>query len=95
MAAIVLALAVLAFVYGPGLSAQADAGTGFGARIACSCHFVEGRPIGQCRDDFEDGMGLVRLSADDEARTVTASVPLLSSTTMQYREGWGCLKPQD
>ncbi|ARU17052.1 hypothetical protein A9D14_13860 [Croceicoccus marinus] len=76
---------------GPGLAEQAQAGTDFGARIACSCHFVEGRPIDQCRADFEPGMTMVRLSVEEETQAVTASVPMLASTRATYREGWGCL----
>lgn len=76
---------------GPGIAEQAQAGTDFGARIACSCHFVEGRPIDECRADFEPGMTMVRFSADEEAQAVTASVPMLASTRATYREDWGCL----
>ena len=80
-----------AFVWGPGMAEQAQAGTDFGARIACSCHYVEGRDIDQCRADFEPGMGMVRLSLDEDAQTVTAAVPMLASTRARYREGWGCV----
>jgi hypothetical protein len=36
-------------------------------------------------------MSLVRLSEDDRAKSVTASVPLLASETATYREGFGCV----
>ncbi|MDR7102226.1 hypothetical protein [Croceicoccus sp. BE223] len=84
-------LAVSLFWAWEPLTMQARAGTAFGARVGCSCHFVGGRAVGDCQKDFVDGMGLVSLSADDEAKTVTASVPLLSSTTATWREGWGCV----
>ncbi|HEX2792914.1 MAG TPA: hypothetical protein VHN58_00650 [Croceicoccus sp.] len=78
------------------LTMQAAAGTAFGARVGCSCHFVGGRATGDCEKDFVDGMALVSLSADDDAKTVTASVPLIASTTATYRDGWGCvLEPYD
>ncbi|RVQ67867.1 hypothetical protein EKN06_07035 [Croceicoccus ponticola] len=78
------------------LTMQAEAGTAFGARVGCSCRYVAGREIGDCEKDFVDGMGAVSLSADDDAKSVTASVPLLSSTTATWREGWGCvLEPYD
>ena len=86
-----LALGWGAVTRGQGIVEQAQAGTDFGARIACSCHFVEGRPIDQCRADFEPGMTLVRLSVEEEAQAVTASVPMLASTRATFREGWGCL----
>lgn len=92
-APVVLAGALLAagVTYGPGLAEEAQAGTDFGARIACSCHFVEGRPIDQCRTDFEPGMTMVRLSLDEEDSAVVASVPMLASTRASYRKEWGCV----
>ncbi|GGD35229.1 hypothetical protein [Croceicoccus pelagius] len=73
------------------LTAQAEAGTAYGARVACSCRYVGGRELGDCEKDFLDGMGMVSLSEDDVDRSVTASVPLIASTTATYREGWGCV----
>ncbi|WP_230292250.1 hypothetical protein [Croceicoccus sp. Ery5] len=92
--AVLTGFAAAAFVWGPGMAAEARAGTDFGARIACSCHYVAGRPIDQCRADFEPGMTMVRLSVDEEAQEVTASVPMLASTRARYREGWGCVLEQ-
>ena len=66
-------------------------GAAFGARTACSCRYVAGRPIGDCEKDFEPGMELVFLSDDPETKSVTARVPLLASATARYREGYGCL----
>ncbi len=73
------------------ISAQARLGTAYGARVACSCKYVGGRAIEDCDQDFEPGMGLVSLSLDEDARAVTASVPLVASATARYKEGWGCL----
>ena len=92
---LLLALAVLAvglgWYYHGEVMARAVAGTSYGARIGCSCRFVGGRSLADCRKDFEPGMGLVRLSEDDNAKSVTASVPLLASQTATYREGFGCV----
>lgn len=88
--ALFTALAVLAWFWGP-LSAQARAGAAYGARIGCSCHFVGGRPLDQCRDDFMPGMSLVMLSQDDEEKSVTARVFPIASETVFYRKGEGCL----
>lgn len=66
-------------------------GAAFGARTACSCRYVAGRGLADCEKDFEPGMALVFLSDDPESRSVTARVPLLASSTAQYREGFGCL----
>lgn len=63
----------------------------FGARTACSCRYVAGREIGDCEKDFEPGMELVFLSDDPDNKAVTARVPLLSSATAQYRDGFGCV----
>jgi hypothetical protein len=66
-------------------------GRAYGARIGCSCHFVGGRPLDQCRDDFMPGMSLVMLSQDDEEKSVTARVFPIASETVFYRKGEGCL----
>ena len=73
------------------LNSYAVTGASYGARIACSCRYVEGRAIGDCRKDFEPGMALVRLSEDEQARSVTAGIPLLASQTATFREGEGCV----
>jgi hypothetical protein len=73
------------------IAVYTQVGAAFGARTACSCRYVAGRPIGDCKKDFEPGMALVMLSDDRETRSVTARVPLLSSATARYREGYGCL----
>ena len=72
------------------LGPHATLAAAYGARIGCSCHFVAGRPLGECRHDFEPGMGLVMLSADEATRSVTARVPLLASQTATWHDGPGC-----
>lgn len=76
---------------GPRLAKDALTGASFGARVACSCRFVEGRPLDQCRSDFEPGMSMVMLSADESAKSVTARVPLIASQTATFRPGEGCV----
>lgn len=92
---IMLGLVVLAvglgWYYHADVMAQTGAGTAYGARVGCSCRFVEGRALRDCRKDFEPGMSMVRLSEDREAKSVTASVPLLASATATYRQGFGCV----
>ncbi len=73
------------------LRAQARLGTAYGARIGCSCRYVEGRTMGSCQQDKEPGMALVRLADLPEERAVKASVPLLASRTARFKPGWGCL----
>ncbi len=88
--AVLAALALLAWFWGP-LTAQARAGAAYGARIACSCRYVAGRDLGQCRDDFMPGMSLVMLSEDEEDKSVTARVFPVASETVRYRKGQGCM----
>lgn len=73
------------------LGARARLGAAYGARMTCSCRYVEGRSMGSCEGDKEPGMALVRLTDRPEARAVDASVPLLASRTARFRPGWGCL----
>lgn len=90
-------LALLGFLIGggvfawPQLHGYAVTGAAYGARVACSCRFVGGRPIGDCRKDFEPGMDLIGLSEDTAARSVTARFPLVASQTATYHQGWGCV----
>lgn len=86
----VIALAALLFWGWHPLNGYAVTGASYGARVACSCHFVGGRDLGDCRKDFEPGMELVMLSEDSKAKSVTARFPLLASQTATFRAGEGC-----
>jgi len=88
--ALVALSALLAAVWRP-LNGYAAVGTAYGAHVACSCRYAGGRSLADCEKDFEGGMELVSLSEDRAAKSVTASFPLLGSTTATYREGWGCV----
>lgn len=88
---VLIAFAAVAALFWTSIHGYALTGAAYGARVACSCRFVGGRPLGDCRKDFESGMGLVTLSQDVQARSVTARFPLLASQTATYREGWGCV----
>lgn len=76
-------------VWGPARR-YALTGASYGARVACSCHYLGGRSLQDCRKDFEPGMELVLLSADEEAKSVTARFPLLANQTATFYEGQGC-----
>jgi hypothetical protein len=73
------------------ISGYTVTGTAYGARTACSCRYIAGRPLGDCEKDFEPGMELVFLSEDEDEKSVTASVPLLASATAHYQQGFGCV----
>lgn len=77
--------------YGEGLRGDAAAGTAYGARVACSCRFVAGRSMEDCAKDKLSGMELLRFSDDEEAKSVTASMPLVASDTARLRDGYGCV----
>ena len=91
LAAIVALLVLLLAWNWSALRARAAVGAGFGARVTCSCRYVEGRAMDSCKGDKEPGMTFVTLSDDPESHSVEASVPLLASRTARYRKGWGCL----
>ena len=76
---------------GARLRGDALAGSAYGARVACSCRFVAGRSMEDCAKDKLAGMELVRFTADEDAKSVTASVPLLASDTARLRPGYGCV----
>lgn len=77
----------------PGWRHEAAQAAGLGARMACSCRYVEGRPLGSCHDDLAGirWMALVRYSDDPQARRVTAAVPLLADRSARMKDGFGCL----
>jgi hypothetical protein len=74
------------------IKAQAKLGASYGAHIACSCRYIEGRPLASCEKDFEAGMELVSLSDDPENKRVTASVPFLAKAVAERRAEFGCIQ---
>lgn len=88
---LVLALLALVAWQWTTLSARARLGAAYGARIGCSCRYVEGRTMGSCDGDKEPGMALVTLTDQPDSRAVEASVPLLARRTARFKPGWGCL----
>jgi hypothetical protein len=94
---VLCALAAIALLYlaisWPRWTLRAQMAAGFGARIACSCRYIDGRSLESCKSDFKglDGMGLVRFSDDPAHRAVQASVPLLARRNATFRQGYGCI----
>lgn len=91
---LLLAAGLAAFwlsTFGERLRGDAAAGTAYAARVACSCRFVAGRSMEDCAKDKLAGMGMIRLGADEEAKSITASVPMIASETASLREGQGCV----
>ncbi|MGL5837246.1 MAG: hypothetical protein ACRCY3_01950 [Sphingorhabdus sp.] len=92
----VTALAVLVLLWlvfnFDSIKAQARLGASYGAHVACSCRYIESRPLASCKKDFEPGMELVSLTDDPQNRRVTASVPLLAKAMAERRGDFGCLQ---
>jgi hypothetical protein len=91
VAVLALALLWLAFSFAD-IKAQAKLGVSYASHVACSCRYIEGRPLDACYKDFEPGMGMVSLTDDPERKRVTASVPLLASAVAERRGEFGCLQ---
>lgn len=89
--ALVTVLAALAWYFRAPIQGYTQIGSSYAARVACSCHYVAGRTMRDCTKDKLAGMELVTLSANDDAKSVTARFPLLASNTAYYREGYGCV----
>ncbi|MEW4449581.1 hypothetical protein [Qipengyuania sp. JC766] len=70
---------------------NAEAGTAYAARVACSCRYVADRSLEDCAKDKLAGMELVTLSDDDETKTVTARFPLIATSRATLRDGYGCV----
>lgn len=87
----VVAIAAVVWFNRVPIQGYAAVGTSYAARVACSCRFVAGRSLEDCEKDKLAGMELVSLSDDEEARSVTASFPLVTSNTATLREGYGCV----
>lgn len=82
---------VLWFFFGQHVTGMSAAGTGYAAKTACSCRYVAGRDLSSCDDDLGSGFAGVWLSEDDDAQSVTASVPGIASVTATYADGPGCV----
>jgi len=84
------AMAVLVWFWSP-LNDRALAGVSYSARIACSCHYIGGREMSDCRKDLPPGMSMVMLGVDADSKSVTARLLPVASQTAFYREGQGCM----
>ena len=77
--------------YGEAIAGYSQASTAYAAKYACSCRYLGGRSVAQCSEDLLPGMGALWMSEDEAQASVTATVPLVESTTATYREGYGCV----
>lgn len=84
--------ALVWFFFGTAITGFSKAGTGYAARTTCSCLYVAQREMDSCKSDLTAGMSLIWLNDDAENQSVSASVPLIASTTASYLEGYGCVQ---
>jgi hypothetical protein len=93
----IAALLLLAFVVWNFSSwqRQAEVGAAYGARIGCSCHFIQGRSLESCATDFEPGMELVSIERIEGEQRIRASVPVLASRTARFAGATGCVLERD
>jgi len=85
-----LLIAAMAWLWKP-LAGDAVTAASYAAHTACACRYIGGRSLEDCRADFMEGMGAVRLSEDRQAHSVTAHFPLLARQTATFRKGEGCM----
>jgi hypothetical protein len=74
------------------IKAQSKLAASYGAHIACSCRYIDDRPLDACYKDFEPGMEVVSLTDDPANKRVSASVPLLAHAVAERRGDFGCLQ---
>ncbi len=91
LGALAVVVLLLAWNWGS-IKGQASVGAAYGAHIACSCRYIEGRDMASCETDKEAGMALVGFSDDPENKRVTASVPFLAEAVAERRGAFGCVQ---
>jgi len=91
LAVIALVAGGAAFAFRSEINGYGSIASAYSARVACSCRYVAGRPLGDCAKDKLAGMEAVTLVEDNETKSVTARFPLVASATATYLEGYGCV----
>lgn len=91
VAIIALVVASASFAFRSEIDGYGGIASAYSARVACSCRFVAGRSLQDCRKDKLAGMEAVTLVEDAETKSVTARFPLVASATATYRKGYGCV----
>ena len=67
-----------------------DIGAGMLAKQVCSCMFVAGRELADCRADQFEMSDQVQVEILHDPNGVRAWVPLLGERTAFHSEGFGC-----
>jgi hypothetical protein len=91
LAIIALAVGGTALSFRKEINGYGSVAAAYSARVACSCRFVAGRSLEDCRKDKLAGMEAVTLVEDVETKSVTARFPLVARARATWREGYGCV----
>ncbi len=67
-----------------------DIGAGMLAKQVCSCIYVAGREVADCRADLFQAMDPIQLEVLRDEGRVRAWIPTLGERTAIHREGLGC-----
>lgn len=89
MAAGAAGLATAAY-FGWSIASSAGVGAAAMAKVACSCVFVEGRSIAECRADDPPGFDGINVSIDESTKSVTGTVLGLIRRTAKFNTDYGC-----
>jgi hypothetical protein len=90
LAAVLLIGAGAAYAYVQSQKPFLDLGVSYAARVVCGCRHIGNRSLADCQKDFEPGMEPIQLTEDVAAKSVTASVPMLTSRTATFDPVLGC-----
>lgn len=91
LAIIAVGISGAAWAFREPINGYASIASAYSARVGCSCRFVAGRSLEDCRKDKLAGMEAVTLRDDPETKSVTARFPLVAEATATYRKGYGCV----
>lgn len=86
-----IVLGAIGWIYRTPILGYAAAGSSYSAHVACSCHYIGGRSLEDCKKDRLAGMEFVSLNDDAQTKSITARYPLMPPQTATYRKGYGCV----
>ena len=91
MLVIALVIAIILYNFST-FKGNAQLSASYASHIICSCRYIQGRDLEDCKKDFEPGMELVALSDDPENKRLNASILFLSEAVAEYRSNFGCIQ---
>lgn len=88
---VVAAVLAVGGYFGWRTAVAADVGAAAIAKVACSCVFIDGRPLASCRADDPPGFERVEVQLDEAGKTATGVVFGLIKRRATYQDGYGCV----